>query len=69
LTLLPALIKYKHLFIWRLVMLESFFMHYGNLAGFFILILGAMFYAFVKKSFGVALLLFGGTLLVFYYIF
>jgi len=44
-------------------------MHYGNLAGFFALVLGFMFYAFVKKSVGVVLSLLGGTLLVFYYIF
>jgi len=44
-------------------------MHYGNLAGFFIVVLGGMFYAFVKKSVGVALLLFGSGLLLFYYVF
>jgi hypothetical protein len=50
-------------------MLESLFLKYGNLAGFFVLVLGGMFYAFVKKSVGVVLVLAGGTMLVFYYIF
>ncbi len=51
-----------------LIMLQSFFMHYGNLAGFFLLILGFMFYAFVKKSVGVVMLLISGALLLFYYV-
>jgi len=67
--MLPILIKYEHPNIRRLVMLESFFMHYGNLAGFFLLVLGAMFYAFVKKSIGVIMLLISGTMLLFYYVF
>lgn len=50
-------------------MLQSLFMHYGNLAGFFLLVLGALFYAFVKKSVGVVILLVSGTLLLFYYVF
>jgi len=49
-------------------MLQSFFMHYGNLAGFFLLILGFMFYAFVKKSVGAVMLLISGALLLFYYV-
>jgi hypothetical protein len=50
-------------------MFQSLFMHYGNLAGFFMVVLGAMFYAFVKKSVGLVLLIAGGLFLVFFYIF
>lgn len=50
-------------------MLQSLYTHYGNLAGFFALVLGGMFYAFVQKGVGVVLILAGGGLLVFYYIF
>lgn len=50
-------------------MFQSLFMHYGNLAGFFMLVLGGMFYAFVQRIVGIILLLAGGGFLVFYYIF
>lgn len=48
---------------------QSFFMHYGGLAGILIVILGALFYAFVKKSIGVIIFLIGLAFLAFYYIF
>jgi hypothetical protein len=44
-------------------------MHYGGLAGIFIIILGALFYAFVKKSIGAIILIIGLAFLAFYYVF
>ena len=48
---------------------QNLFMHYGGLAGILIVILGALFYAFVKKSIGATIFLIGLALLTFYYIF
>jgi len=48
---------------------QSFFMHYGGLAGIFVLILGALFYAFVQKWVGAVLILVGLAFLTFYYVF
>lgn len=50
-------------------MFQSFFMHYGNLAGFFMVVLGGLFYAFVSRSVGALIVLAGGTFLMFYYVF
>jgi hypothetical protein len=48
---------------------QAFFMHYGGLAGALILILGALFFFFVKKSIGSIICLIGIAFLMFYYVF
>jgi len=48
---------------------QMFFSHYGGLAGIFLLILGGLFYAFVKKSVGAVILLAGLAFVMFYYVF
>jgi hypothetical protein len=48
---------------------STLFMHYGGLAGIFLLILGALFFAFVKRSIGVVILLIGLAFVMFYYVF
>lgn len=47
---------------------ETFFQHYGGLAGTFIFILGALFFIFVKKSIGAMISLVGIAFLLFYYV-
>lgn len=48
---------------------QTFFMHYGGLAGTFILILGILFFIFVKRSIGAIMSLIGIAFLMFYYVF
>lgn len=47
---------------------HAFFMHYGGLAGTLILILGVLFFIFVKRSIGAIISLIGIAFLLFYYV-
>ncbi len=47
---------------------QLFFTHYGGLAGSFILILGVLFFFFVKRSIGAIISLIGVAFLMFYYV-
>ncbi|HLB25987.1 MAG TPA: hypothetical protein VJM83_06625 [Nitrospirota bacterium] len=47
---------------------QTFFMRHGGMAGIFILMLGVMFFAFVKRSIGVMIGLVGLAFMMFYYV-